>query len=65
MYAIMECDENPLIRAVLITGAGSMFCAGGDLKSIADQGENIPNYLKEITAYFHVAVSYLVRMDPL
>lgn len=64
MYAVMQCDEDPLIRAVLITGAGPMFCAGGDLKSFADQGENLPYHLKEVTAYFHVAMSYLVRLNP-
>lgn len=64
MYAIMQCDEDPLIRAVLITGAGPIFCAGGDLKSFADQGENLPHHLKEITIHLHVAMSYLVRMDP-
>ena len=60
MYAIMRCDESPLIRAVMISGAGPMFCAGGDLKSIADEGENSPYHLKEITIYLHVAMSYLV-----
>ena len=64
MYALMQCDEDPLIRAVLITGAGPMFCGGGDLKSFNDQGENIPHHLKEITTYLHASMSYLVRMDP-
>jgi 2-(1,2-epoxy-1,2-dihydrophenyl)acetyl-CoA isomerase len=64
LYALMQCDEDPLIRAVLITGAGPMFCGGGDLKSFNDQGENIPHHLKEITNYLHLAMSYLVRMDP-
>ena len=65
MYAVMKCDEDPLIRAVLITGAGPMFCAGGDVKSFAGKGgEELPYFLKEITVYLHVAMSYIVRMDP-
>jgi len=64
MHAAMQCDEDPLIRAVLITGAGPIFCGGGDVKGFANQGENLPQHLKEITTYLHVAMSYLVRMDP-
>jgi len=64
MYALMQCDEDPLIRAVLITGAGALFCGGGDVKRFAQKGENLPHYLKEITVHLHVAMSYLVRMDP-
>jgi 2-(1,2-epoxy-1,2-dihydrophenyl)acetyl-CoA isomerase len=64
VQAIMRCDEDPLIRAVLITGTGPMFCSGGDVKSFAAQGEKLPYYMKEVTTYFHVAVSYLMRMDP-
>jgi len=64
MHAVMKCDEDPLIRAVLITSAGPMFCAGGDVKRFAEKGENLPYYLKEITTHLHVAMSYLVRMDP-
>ena len=32
MHAALQCDEDPAIRAVVITGTGRMFCAGGDLK---------------------------------
>ena len=30
MHASIRCDEDPAIRAVLITGNGRFFCAGGD-----------------------------------
>jgi 2-(1,2-epoxy-1,2-dihydrophenyl)acetyl-CoA isomerase len=64
MYAAMQCDEDPLIRAVLIKGSGPLFCAGGDVKSFAEKGDDLSNYLKELTTYLHGAMSYLVRMDP-
>jgi 2-(1,2-epoxy-1,2-dihydrophenyl)acetyl-CoA isomerase len=63
MQASLRCSEDPSIRAVIITGTGRMFCAGGDLKSFAAQGENLPYHLKEVTTYLHAAVSRFTRMD--
>lgn len=62
MLAAIECDENPAIRAVILTGAGKMFCAGGDLKSFAGYGDALAARLKEITTYLHAATSRLARM---
>ncbi|MFC1976821.1 enoyl-CoA hydratase/isomerase family protein [Chloroflexota bacterium] len=64
MRAAMQCSEDPAIRAVIITGTGSMFCSGGDLKEFAAQGERLPYYMKETTAYLHAAISHLTRMVP-
>ena len=63
LRAVLRCDEDPDIRAVLISGEGPVFCVGGDLKSFSEQGEQLPHHLKEVTTYLHAAVSRLARMD--
>jgi len=62
--AVLRCDEDPNVRAVMISGAGKIFCGGGDLKDFHSRGRNLPLYIKEVTTYLHAAVSRLTRMDP-
>lgn len=63
LHASIRCDEDPEIRAVLLTGAGRMFCAGGDMKDFA--GAPDPSVLvKEMTTYLHASISRWSRMDP-
>ena len=63
MHAAIRCDEDRGIRAAVLTGAGDFFCAGGDLKFFAAQGDGLAATLKEITTYLHAASSRLARMD--
>ncbi len=64
MHAAIRCDEDPSIRAVVVTGAGDrFFSAGGDLAAFKGAGGEAGALLKEMTTYFHAAVSRLSRMD--
>jgi|UniRef100_A0A7C3Z112 2-(1,2-epoxy-1,2-dihydrophenyl)acetyl-CoA isomerase len=61
--AAWRCDEDPRVRSVVLTGTGKMFCAGGDLRAFAAQGENVSLYLKQVTQVFHAALSRFNWMD--
>ena len=62
MAVAIECDENPDIRSVILTGNGPFFCAGGDLASFSKMGGDIGKGLKELTSYLHSALARFSRM---
>jgi 2-(1,2-epoxy-1,2-dihydrophenyl)acetyl-CoA isomerase len=58
-----RCEEDAGIRAILITGTGRFFCAGGDLQSFANDLGELPVLLKQLTMYLHTAISRFARMN--
>jgi 2-(1,2-epoxy-1,2-dihydrophenyl)acetyl-CoA isomerase len=63
-HAARRCATDPEIRAVLLSGAGKMFCAGGDLKVFATQPEGeLPGFLEQSTLHLHQAISHFARMN--
>jgi 2-(1,2-epoxy-1,2-dihydrophenyl)acetyl-CoA isomerase len=61
-YAALSCDEDPAVRAVLISGKGRIFCGGGDVASFSRTLDTLPVLLKELTTYLHAAISRFARM---
>lgn len=61
----MRCDETTGVRAVVLSGAGKTFCAGGDVKRFVAESdqEQLPVYVRAITTYLHAAISSFTRMN--
>jgi 2-(1,2-epoxy-1,2-dihydrophenyl)acetyl-CoA isomerase len=62
LEATLAVGADPGARVVLLSGAGKMFCGGGDLKSFAGR-DDLPTHLREILAPLHSAITNLVRGD--
>ena len=61
---LMQVHGDGRVRAVLITGAGKNFCAGGDVHTFLSKGEQLPDYIRVATSYLQLVASLLIRMNP-
>ena len=51
LQAFEDCDRDDNIRVVILTGAGRAFCAGDDLKGMAEPGEPYRVYDDPVKQY--------------
>lgn len=62
--AVMRIHGESGVRAVLLSGNGPHFCAGGDVKAFASKGEALPDYLREATSWLQISMAALIRLGP-
>ena len=61
--AASEIAANEAVRVVLLRGAGARFCAGGDVRSFANAGDDLGDALHAVLSALHPAVELLAGID--
>jgi 2-(1,2-epoxy-1,2-dihydrophenyl)acetyl-CoA isomerase len=60
---LSSAAADQTIKGVLITGKGKAFCAGGDLRWMSQQTENIYSVLHKLAPQFHLTIIEIRRME--
>lgn len=62
--AVLRIHGDGRVRAVLLTGEGRNFCAGGDVHTFLSKGEALPDYIRVATSLLQLAAAALIRLNP-
>ena len=60
---LLKAHGDLRIRALLITGDGRNFCAGGDVHAFLAKGEQLPGYIREATTLLQQVVALMIRLN--
>ena len=67
LQAAIRCDQDEAVRCVVLTGAGKMFCVGGDVSAMgaAEQAKagGAGEFLSELAGLFHMGWVRLMQMQ--
>lgn len=61
--ALMICHGEKRLRVLVLNGKGKNFCAGGDIKTFIEKGEDLPLYIRQATNYLQSVVGLLIRLQ--
>ncbi|MDO9536906.1 MAG: enoyl-CoA hydratase-related protein [Thermoplasmata archaeon] len=60
--ALLQAQEDETVKVVIITGEGKAFCAGGNVKAMAD-APDAEAYLEQLSGWIHKPVHRIYTME--